>query len=355
MARLNREIAQQIAESIKDACGYDINFITDQGIILASTDSARIGTYHEIGMHAAKSGETIEVTEDNQYDGTQKGVNIPFTFHSQLLGVIGITGEPDEVRRYAHLAIRIMRLILREKDLESSHAARRAEASHVIRSLISGENFDTGYVIEFLKSRKLDPKAEYRAILINPLYSEQTRIGTVESTLESFFSSLKGAFFAFEYPSTYILFLESSLFEAQQERLKSLTSLPAMISVGSSQRLAKASLSMRDAVLAQKSRRGEWCVIDDLSLELLFSQVSEGARERYLQKTAGALSEKEIAVLEAYFTSEMSLKETAEKLFIHKNTLQYQLDGIHQKCGLNPRVFSDALRLYLALMLMKAR
>ena len=39
-------------------------------------------------------------------------------YHNQsLLAVIGITGEPDTVRKYAHLAERITNLLIREQEL----------------------------------------------------------------------------------------------------------------------------------------------------------------------------------------------------------------------------------------------
>ena len=47
----------------------------------------------------------------------------------------------------------------------------------------------------------------------------------------------------------------------------------------------------------------------------------------------------------------MSLKETADSLIIHRNTLQYQLDRIHEKTGMDPRRFRDAVVLYLSLLL----
>ena len=47
----------------------------------------------------------------------------------------------------------------------------------------------------------------------------------------------------------------------------------------------------------------------------------------------------------------MSLGHTSSRLFLHKNTLQYKLDRIYKKCGLNPRKFRDGAVLYLALKL----
>ena len=55
--------------------------------------------------------------------------------------------------------------------------------------------------------------------------------------------------------------------------------------------------------------------------------------------------------MEIYFAADCSLKTAAEKLYIHKNTLQYQLDKIHALTGYDPRVFREGVILYLGLQL----
>ena len=63
-----------------------------------------------------------------------------------------------------------------------------------------------------------------------------------------------------------------------------------------------------------------------------------------------ALNEKDLLLLKKYFTCNLSLADTADALFIHKNTLQYQLNRITEKSGLNPRIFQDAFLLQFALL-----
>ena len=81
---------------------------------------------------------------------------------------------------------------------------------------------------------------------------------------------------------------------------------------------------------------GNFTVFDNLSLELILSSVSSNDRAAYLEKTIGTLSQTEQDLISAYFEEEMSLSKTAARLFVHKNTLQYKLDHIYRKCGLNP-------------------
>lgn len=57
-----------------------------------------------------------------------------------------------------------------------------------------------------------------------------------------------------------------------------------------------------------------------------------------------------IQTLEAFFTFDMSLTRTAEKLGIHRNTLVYRLDRITETLGLDPRAFDDAVQIKLAIL-----
>ena len=47
---INNQLATQIVETVKDICDHDINFIDCQGIIYASKDIKRIGSFHEAGL-----------------------------------------------------------------------------------------------------------------------------------------------------------------------------------------------------------------------------------------------------------------------------------------------------------------
>ena len=108
---ISQRVAQQIVESVKDLCNHDINFIDQKGIIFASTNTSRIGDFHEIGSQVLAMGKTIEVEDDNSFIGTNKGVNMPFVYKGEVIAVIGISGKPNEVRRYAYLAQKITSLI----------------------------------------------------------------------------------------------------------------------------------------------------------------------------------------------------------------------------------------------------
>ena len=59
------------------------------------------------------------------------------------------------------------------------------------------------------------------------------------------------------------------------------------------------------------------------------------------------LGEEYIETIDHYFRLDFSIKETAQHLHIHRNTLFYRLDQIKSKVGLDPRNFEDAFLLKL--------
>jgi len=125
------------------------------------------------------------------------------------------------------------------------------------------------------------------------------------------------------------------------------------IGIGSAETLRRQYLSARSARIALDSLKGEENIacFDELDLEILLTDVAPHVRESYLTKILGRLSKEDIEVLEAYYDSGMALKKTAENLYIHQNTLQYRLKRIRDISGYDPRVFKEAVILYLGLKL----
>ncbi len=65
-----------------------------------------------------------------------------------------------------------------------------------------------------------------------------------------------------------------------------------------------------------------------------------------------AIEDKELLhTIEAFFQSNLNASSTAKRLFIHRNSLQYRLEKLLEKTGLDIRTFSNAAFIFLAIML----
>ena len=371
ITHISHTLAQQIVNTIKDVCSYDINFINSSGTIIASTNSARIGAFHEIGRKAAVTGTTIEVAESDNFTGTRQGINMPLYHEDHLLAVIGITGSPEKVRKYAFLAQRITSLLIREQELGQYSRHQADKKQFVISSLLHGDTQNPEYLLKCLKEFQIDPDTPKRLILIHtyPAASGQNYTDSVsgsvlsEHQIQNFFKTAGITLYTFRYPGDYLAVADNSGFSALSGTLHNFAKKHAdtlAIAVGRSVSLYQLGLSLTTAETALRSLSfhqpstdnicaENYAVFDDLTLEIVLSSVSPEDREEFSGKTIRQLSSDEKELLRTYFSLEMSLADTAEKLFLHKNTLQYKLNHIYKKCGLNPRKFRDAVLLYLAL------
>lgn len=356
ITKINNILGQQIVNTIKDVCCHDINFIDPSGIIIASTNETRIGQFHEAGHQAALAGTTLEVTESSNFSGTMHGINMPLYHDGRLLAVIGITGEPDTIRKYVSLAGKITTLLIREQEL-NQYSHKQADKKHfIIQSLIKNETENHKILTEYLKEFHVDPGSEKRLILIQP-YREHASANPSfsEQQIHQLFSSMELELYTFNYPGEFIAIIDTTDFVKKEKLLKTFAQEHVQtlcIAVGKSVALFHLHLSYESALTAMRSlinRAENYILSDELTLELILSSVNTSDRNLFLEKTIQVLSPQELELLDAYFSEDMSLARTCKKLFLHKNTLQYKLNRIAEKCGLNPRHFQDAVLLYLAL------
>jgi len=358
--KIGKSTAQMIVEAVKEVCGHDINYIDTKGYIFASTDNKRIGDYHEIGMRVAALGETIEVSEEDAFWGTQPGINAPLFYEGKLVAVIGITGSPDEVRKYSHLAERISLLTLREHEITSKRIGQQTATNFVIRSLVNGDPLNMQMFGDFMQAHHLKMDASYRTAVIetNTRYNP-ANLGFIEKDIYDIVDTIPQSLHRFQYPNEFVVIFESSSLKHTRNLLqKLLDKYPEIlrISIGNENSIFKQNKSYDSAILSLKCNINalKVAIYDEFDLGILLVSLDDSVINRYLTKTIAGLNDEELELLYTYYEANMSLKETSEKLFIHKNTLQYKLDRIYEKTSYNPRCFKEGVILYVALKILQA-
>lgn len=111
---ISKIIAQNIVDEMKKIIKKDLNFIKINGEILASTNKKRIGNFHEGALKALNSNKTVVIDWDEQYPGSKKGVNIPVKLYDETIGVIGISGDKEEVEKYGEIIKRMTEILIKE-------------------------------------------------------------------------------------------------------------------------------------------------------------------------------------------------------------------------------------------------
>lgn len=101
---LNAETAASFVRRLALHLGYNINIMDRDGVIIASRDAERVGTFHEAAHRLVETGAEVEIVEpsDSLPTAVKPGVNLPIVFRGRTIGVVGITGTPAEVRPVAY-------------------------------------------------------------------------------------------------------------------------------------------------------------------------------------------------------------------------------------------------------------
>ncbi len=341
-------MSQQIVSAIKEVCGQDINFIDTKGFIIASTNSLRVGEFHEVGYKVVNTKEIIEVYSFDKFQGTREGINAPIIFEGDVVAVIGITGNPKEVKKYINLAIRIAVLIVHENKYYATQKVHTQKINYLINSLVNSDLSSKDYldkiILEFYPSLEI----EVRVAIITFLKD------TPSNFMENFFKKEEIYFNTFRYPNRYVCIIDKKITKDTFKTVLENNNYPAKLSFGGFENFYQIVKSYNQAELAYKTIKKtseNFASYDHLDFDMLIEDISQDIKIKYLDKTIRNLKKEDIDLLSVYYENDISLDETCKKLFLHKNTLQYKLKRIQKITSYDPRSFKDAMVLYTAIKL----
>lgn len=109
------------------------------GVIIGSGERNRIGQKHDGARLVLTSGNSVEIDRETslRLEGVKPGINLPICFHEQVVGVIGITGEPEDIQHHAELVKMAAELVLEQSFLLERVQWRHRIESEIVNQLIS--------------------------------------------------------------------------------------------------------------------------------------------------------------------------------------------------------------------------
>lgn len=364
---ITQKSAQNIVNEMKASIHRDINIMDENGVILASTDPARRGKLHQGALAIIREGlDCLTVRQDEPERGIQRGVNLPVTLRGQLEGVIGITGEPEEVAVFGEI-IRHMTEIM----LEAAYQQEELELLQRSRSLfVENWLFDAQPDWTELQVRGrllgIDISQPYTVAVLNTGGDEEDTLSLdrVMKRVQTGLAENGGGFCAVLRGRVILLLSRTERSEAAR-RVRELcrmaeTVCGGHVSAGISSR-SEAPETLRRcyreavaaAAAAEQAKRGRVVFYDEASLEFLAdcipSAVRRAARARIFARCTPQEAEELAQTVALYFAEDGDVRRCAEKLFVHRNTFQYRMDTVKRKTGLDLRRPRDAALLYLVL------
>ncbi|MBS4214498.1 MULTISPECIES: CdaR family transcriptional regulator [Neobacillus] len=354
---LTKEIASTIVKETSLRLDRNINIMDEHGIIIASRNSSRIGDIHEGALAVLKTGKTVTISEEQakELKGSQPGINLPIVFKDIIVGVIGITGNPIETQDFGGLVKMTTELMIMQNyistQLEWQQRTKDMILEELLKSVPSITNIERGLS---LLEKRLHPPFISCVIQMNERsISNNTLIKQLELTISGQnaiigFININRIFIAF---SECTLTETSKVFDRIAHELRRLKVSHRLSFSTPFSDIKNFQESYLDCDLALD--------ITDKTLEIVpFSKVESKAliykikwedAEKFSKRIMNSTLKSYLETLEAFFDHNLNIQNTADALFIHRNTLIYRLNKIKEETGYDPKDFRDALTLQLAI------
>ncbi|MCP8968481.1 CdaR family transcriptional regulator [Ectobacillus ponti] len=359
------DLAKKIVREVRRLISENIIIVGANGIIIASTDPTRLGTFHEGALLCLQQKKTVIITKEDEHklQGVKAGISLPLLFHDEVVGVIGITGKPEDISQYGEIMRKMTELLIHE--------------NYFLEQLELEQRSYEAFVFDWLQRREWSPSFLDRAKALGVTLEGRQRL--ILLALHESDPLLQRKVWQYMHPllpkqdllvrwGNERLILVHAVGEEDAKETAALlnkwkqdaeSAFPVKLAVGIGQTMPAKRMhtSYEQALRALEVALPTHAVVfhENLRLEMCLQDISGDTREEFLKRTLYALVyERELfEALQAFIGCNQSYKLAAEQLHIHINTLHYRFKKIEEATGLNPKRFEDLATLYVALRLLE--
>ncbi|MEE6134428.1 sugar diacid recognition domain-containing protein [Priestia flexa] len=362
MRFLNHSLAQEIVNRTKNIIHRNINVMNEKGVIIGSGDHHRIDSIHEGAVRVIETQKGFEITSSDltHFQGVKAGINLPITFHDRVVGVIGITGEPEEVRNYGELVKMAAEMILQQAVLIDEIQWDERLKEELTSQLLHGtETLDSFY---FERVERLGIQLDLpRIAIILKAENHSNGYKWLRGKLEN--DDL------YVVQPTHIVVLKRIDITKEQEdgafnKIKSWIQrnqlegkmaigrfLPSVEGIATSYQEALYTLEVGEKLHPDQSLYR----YEHYKLAVFLAKAKEFGVKGELSQSLEALKDYDekgdlLETLSVYVEENGDVNKAASRLFIHRNTLRYRLERISELTNKDPRKLSDLVELYVAIL-----
>lgn len=371
---LSVQIASNIVKEVNSVIPLKINIMNEKGIIIASSDPLRIGSFHEGALRIIENQiDEIAVHYDGEFNGALQGINYPLKLQGYIIGVLGITGKYDEIVNSALIIKRMTELILENTYSVEQKQLQENVCNRYLSEWLNGEakNITTDFVKRG-KALGFDITIPRRILVCsfyipNSSQNLQTMqvIEQAEKYLKKTVSDLDVLNLYYKAGSALVCAvtaISDSGAETLAKELKKQVEekFPVYLAIGIDSKVDNFEFAQTALIRAQKANKA--CMrthkrdirfYDDLNMEVFTDEISELSKQEFIHRIFKGFSNEEIRhlmiLLETFYDLEGSINKASERLFIHKNTLQNKLKRIAERTGYDPRSIRHSSLFYIAI------
>lgn len=375
---LTKQLAQEIVDRTMKIIDCNINVMDANGRIIGSGDLERIGELHEGAMLAISQKRVVSIDSATaqKLQGVKPGVNLPLQINEQVVGVIGLTGEPTNITQFGKLVCMSAEMMMEQAQLLNELSQDNRIKEELILSLIQSDNLNSN-LSEWVSKLNIDLELPRVAAVVE-IDSGQLGIETAMSELQNLQNALeliaKNSLVAIKSLTEIVVLMPAlnrfnrwDLSEHQKKlenlitQIKNSSPLQIRIALGNyftqgNDKIAKSYQTAKTTMIMGKQRMPDIrnyyyqelilpVLLHGLSYDWQADELLLPLRKLKLSDNNGVLQK----TLQTWFNCNVQNSETANALFIHRNTLEYRLNKIAKLTGLNLTKLDDRILLYIAL------
>lgn len=358
---MDQRIAQKIADEVMSGLGYNINVMNAEGVIIGSGSKDRLGSFHETALEVIRCGRVLEVTADqaSALQGVREGINLPILdSRKQVIGVVGITGDPECVRNIGKLVKMSAELILSQDESMRRFYQHINEKDFFITALLNETpHISEGEIIALGKRMAYDMGLERIACVFCPLptLSDEMFLSLIKSsgshTKQDISQVLKGGgvlvFKTITGVEPWTIEGEVQRYlEGIKECYNGQYSDPIKLYVGNHYPgISGYRQSFDDALTLMKTpficpQKEIYFTHRELTA-VFYESLSQIYKEEVLDAYLGRIKKafnhgmEDAMITMAYLLENDNIQKTAEQLFVHKNTVLFRKNKLCQAMGLH--------------------
>ncbi|PKH25228.1 sugar diacid utilization regulator [Enterobacterales bacterium CwR94] len=357
-------LANEIVVRAMAIIHHNVNVIDHCGNIIASGERHRIGEQHEIARDVIRTGKRISIhnaAEAARFANVHPGINHPIIVDDQVVMVVGVSGDPTVISRYAELAVLTAELLVRQSvEMRETNWRQRLRDTLFCQYLDQGAKPGGQEALQRLAELGFTLEAPCVPVVVT-VQVEQRHLSDTLGTLLRDFSQLAGVKEVILLGSNEILVL-GDLSDSQEHLLRviefTLSNQISHYHIGVGVR-ADSAPDIREAIQFARSvievgskvqPQRQIYYFREMAMLCLFRVLEDSYMVNFFNNNVRQLLEHDsgealLDTLACFISNNAEPGKTSLQLGIHRNTLTYRLQQIKKQVQLDPMVFTDLVQL----------
>ncbi|MHA2741232.1 sugar diacid recognition domain-containing protein [Vibrio harveyi] len=371
MVILDHTLAQQIVDRTMSIIGHNINVMNAAGTIIGSGEAERIGQKHDGAVLALNHGDSLELDEQScqSLQGVKPGINMLLHFKGEVVGVVGVTGKPEQIRAFAQLVKVTAELTIEQASLVEQLQWDRRHQEEFVSAWLNQQLNDSD-LHDWAQRLCIDLVTQRVAVVIELIADNApVSLSKVREVVDVLYRSEDKPLVAIMSMNEIVVLKplrssstsnsDQSVLERIQRRLTANQIDDVRLAIGQyfdgAKQLPLSYQSAKQVLAVGRRSHPEQTTLSfsEYRIPVLLAPLADSWQGEQLAQAMTSLASADksgqlVKTLEAYFYANGNANDCAKALFIHRNTLRYRLDKISEVTGISTHDFTGLVELYIA-------